>query len=215
MALRLQGTSIKDMQEAGEEIDGLIETQSKLRQTILDATKVASNNYMGFDIQEMNGSYKTTYQMLKGIADIYQEIGKEDKKRGTNRQAFILETVAGKTRAAAASSILSNPQILEEVFEQAFNSEGSAQKELDKYLESIEGRTQRLQNHLQELAATTIDTDWLKAGITALDKIIELVTLLSDKLGGVKLIVSSILGTFAGFSGHGKQKITKQVSQKP
>lgn len=95
IALRLTGTSIEDMQEAGEEIDGLITTQSKLRSTIMDATKVSANNYQGFDILDDNGNYKTTYEMLKGIASVWKQIGEEDKKMGTNRQSFILETIAG------------------------------------------------------------------------------------------------------------------------
>ena len=94
ISLRLSGTSVKDMQEAGEEIDGLITTQSKLRQVIMDATKVASNNYKGFDILNDDGSYKTTYERLLGIAEVFKEIGEEDKKLGTNRQSFLLETIA-------------------------------------------------------------------------------------------------------------------------
>ena len=95
ISLRLSGTSVQDMQEAGEEVDGLITTQSKLRQTILDATKVASNNYKGFDILNDDGTYKTTYERMLGIAKVFKEIGEEDKKFGTNRQSFLLETVAG------------------------------------------------------------------------------------------------------------------------
>lgn len=60
----------------------------------MDATKVASNNYKGFDILDSNKNYKSTYEMLKGISNVYKEIGEEDKKFGTNRQSLILETVA-------------------------------------------------------------------------------------------------------------------------
>lgn len=94
ISLRLQGTSMQDMQEIGEEVDGLISTQSKLRQTIMDATKVSSNSFKGFDILNNQGNYKSTYEILKGISEIYQEIGEEDKKFGTNRQSLILETIA-------------------------------------------------------------------------------------------------------------------------
>jgi len=105
------------MQEAGEEVDGLITTQSKLRKTIMDATKVQSNGFKGFDILNESGNYKSTYEMLKGIAEVWREIGEEDKKMGTNRQSFLLETIAGKTRAAAAASILDNFDVLKEVYE--------------------------------------------------------------------------------------------------
>ena len=94
IALRLTGTSVEDMQEAGEEIDGLISTQSKLRQVIMDTTKVAANGYQGFDILDENGNYKSTFEMLSGIAEVYEQIGEEDKKFGTNRQSLLLETIA-------------------------------------------------------------------------------------------------------------------------
>ena len=45
-----------------------------------------------------------------------------------------------KTRAAAASSILDNFETLQDVYEASLNSEGSAQQELDKYLDSIQGK---------------------------------------------------------------------------
>ena len=129
------------MQAQGEEVDGLITTQSKLRQTIMDATKVASNNYKGIDILDENGNYKSTYETLLQISQIFKEIQEEDKKFQSNRASLITETLGGKTRAATVSSILSDPQLLEDVYNASLDSEGSAQKELDKQLESIEMMT--------------------------------------------------------------------------
>lgn len=45
-----------------------------------------------------------------------------------------------KNRANVAASILQSPDILRNAFESSQNAEGSAQEELDKYLESIEAR---------------------------------------------------------------------------
>ena len=65
ISLRLSGTkeAKKELEEMGEETENFVETQSKLRSTILNATKVKSNNYMGFDILKDNGSYKSTYEI--------------------------------------------------------------------------------------------------------------------------------------------------------
>ena len=38
LALRLRGTSAKEMEDLGEETDGLVETTSKLKDTILTLT---------------------------------------------------------------------------------------------------------------------------------------------------------------------------------
>ena len=213
ISLRLTGTSVEDMQEAGEEIDGLITTQSKLRKTIMDATKVQGNNYTGFDILDSNGNYKTTYEMLKGIAEVWKEIGEEDKKMGTNRKSFLLETIAGKTRAAAASSILDNFDKLQEVYEASLNSEGSAQEELDKYLDSINGKVAQFKNRLQELASVTIDSQWIKDIVSFGTEALGVLTGLSEKFGGINVILGTIGGIALQKNGYGLLNYNKKTGQ--
>lgn len=83
LSLRLRGTSAKEMEDLGEETDGLVETTSKLRDTILTLT----NNKV--DIELDDGSYKNTYQIMKEISSVYNDL--TDKQ-----QAGLLETIAGK-----------------------------------------------------------------------------------------------------------------------
>ena len=96
ISLRLSGTkeAKKELEEMGEETESFVETQSKLRETILNATKVKSNNYMGFDILKDNGSYKSTYEILLGISRIYKEIVDQDEKSGGLQHNLLLETLA-------------------------------------------------------------------------------------------------------------------------
>lgn len=163
IALRLTGTkaAASTLEELGEETEGMIQTESKLRQTIMDATKTASTPN-GFDILNDSGQYKSTYEILQGIADIWEEIGETDKQRGTTNQNLLLETMAGKNRANILASILQNPDILQSVYSSSQTSSGSAQEELDKYLDSMEARIQRLTNAAQELAFDFLDSDTLK-----------------------------------------------------
>lgn len=97
ISLRLTGTKSakEELEEMGEDTDTLITTQSKLRDTIKQATAVASNGFKGFDILDDNGNYKSTYEIMLGIAQIYQEILDTDKQFGTNNANLLLETVAG------------------------------------------------------------------------------------------------------------------------
>lgn len=85
----------EELEELGEDTDSLITTQSKLRDTIKEATAVASNGFKGFDILNDNGNYKSTYEIMLGIAQIYQEIVDTDKQLGRNNANLLLETVAG------------------------------------------------------------------------------------------------------------------------
>ena len=93
----MRGTeaAIKELEEMGEETEGVLETTAKLRQTILDTTRVASNAFKGFDIMDANGQFKSMYETLLGLGKIWKEIEERDKKAGTTTQAYILEKLAG------------------------------------------------------------------------------------------------------------------------
>ena len=127
----------EQLEELGEEAVTI--TQSKMRDVIMAATKVESNDFQGVDILDENGNYLSTYQILQNIADIYDEIVETDKEFGTNNLNLLLENLAGKNRSNIAASILQNADLLKSVYESSQDSEGSAQQELDAYLDSIEG----------------------------------------------------------------------------
>ena len=98
ISLRLVGTSsAKDeLEELGEETDGVITTVSKLRETIMSATAAATADGKGFDILDSNGNYKSTYEIMQGLADLYDDIVAKDKELGTNNLNLLLETIAGE-----------------------------------------------------------------------------------------------------------------------
>lgn len=164
ISLRLTGTkeAKEELKSMGEDVDDVIATTSKLRDTIMSATKAASSDGKGFDILDSNGNYKSTYEILQGLADLYDNIVAKDKQLGTNNLNLILETIAGKNRANIAASILQNADMLKSVYEDVQESEGSAAKELDAYLDSIDGKIAQLQNKTQELAFTSIDSEDIK-----------------------------------------------------
>ena len=180
----------------GEETDNVITTQSKLRSTIMKATRVSSNAFKGFDILTETGQFKSTYEILQGISDIWEEIGKRDEVTGNLNQNLLLETMAGKNRSNILASILQSPDVLRDVYNQAQDSAGSAEEELSKYLDSIQGRTTKLTNSVQELTTTVIDSDVIKivvSGLTATVKGLTDVTRLLPMTG-------VLLGTLAGGS---------------
>lgn len=98
IALRLTGTkeAAEELEEMGEDTSDMIVSQSKMRELIMNATKVASNNYKGFDIQDELGRYKSTYEIMLGLSQIWDEIRQADLKTGDNRQNLLLESIAGK-----------------------------------------------------------------------------------------------------------------------
>lgn len=194
ISLRLVGTeeAKQELSDLGEETDGMITTVSKLRDTIMDATKAASSDGKGFDILDSNGNYKSTYEIMQGLADLYDNIVKKDKELGTNNLNLLLETIAGKNRANIAASILQNGDMLRSVYEDAQNSEGSAEKELNSYLDSIDGKMAQLENHAQEFWFKVIDSETIKNGIDLLSTLLKGTTDFVDTVGLLPTILTGI-----------------------
>ena len=210
ISLRLVGTeqANKELEELGEEAVTI--TQSKMRDVIMAATKVESNDFQGFDILDENGNYKSTYEILQGISDLYDEIVETDKEFGTNNLNLLLENLAGKNRSNIAASILQNGELLRSVYESSQDSEGSAQEELDAYLDSIEGRITKLTNSVQRFWSTFIDTDVVKDVISLLTNLMDLLTNIVDTLGSIGTVATAIIGGFAikaSAKGGGRAKI--------
>lgn len=202
ISLRLVGTEAakQELSDLGEETDGMITTVSKLRDTIMDATKAASADGKGFDIFDSNGNYKSTYEIMQGLADLYDNIVKKDKELGTNNLNLLLETIAGKNRSNIAASILQNGDMLRSVYEDAQNSEGSAEKELNSYLDSIDGKIAQLENRVQEFWYNAIDDSSVKTAVSILTSLVGTGTKLVDIFGVMPPIIASI------FSFIGKDK---------
>lgn len=205
ISLRLVGTeeAKQELSDLGEETDGMITTVSKLRDTIMDATKAASSDGKGFDILDSNGNYKSTYEIMQGLADLYDNIVKKDKELGTNNLNLLLETIAGKNRSNIAASILQNGDMLRSVYEDAQNSEGSAEKELNSYLDSIDGKMAQLENRAQEFWFKAIDSETIKNGIDLLSTLLKGATDFVDTVGLLPTILTGI-GAGLSFKNIGK-----------
>ena len=216
ISLRLTGTkqAAEELASMGEDVDGMITTQSKLRQTILEATKVASNNFQGFDILDDNGNYKSTYQIMLGIADIYKEIEETDKQYGRNNKNLLLETVAGKNRSSVAAGIFSDPQLLKNVYESSLESQGSAQEELSKYLDSVSGKLQQTKNILEEIATVTINSEDLKMLLDLVNSILSAVAALAKQFGSLNLVLGAVGGIALKKVGKGSSGLLNYDSEK-
>ena len=159
ISLRLRGTEVE-----GEDNEGLITSKSKLQGKI--------KSLSGVDILTDTGAYKSTYQVLLEISKVFNEMNDLD-------QAALLEIIAGKNRSNVAAGLLSNTKDLEAAYESALDAEGSALRENEKYLDSIQGKIDQFTNAYQTLWNNMLDSSWIK-GIVDLGTIIVQII---DKLG--------------------------------
>lgn len=175
ISLRIRGTSVEVLEELGEETDGVVESTSKLQKQVKALT--------GVDILTDSGAYKDTYTILKEIGSVWQDMESLD-------QAATLELLAGKNRANTLAAILNNMQDLEGAYFDALNAEGSAIKENEAYLDSIQGRIDLFTNSVQTMWMNFINDDVVKFLVDIGRHLVNLV----DKFGAVETILVGYMG---------------------
>lgn len=182
IALRIRGTSLKVLEEMGEETDGVIESVSKLQEKV----KAIS----GVNILDDHGAYRDTYDILRDIAEVWDEIGQKDPKG----QAALLEMLAGKNRSNALAAILTNLNDLEGAYESAMNAQGSAEAENEKYMNSIQGKVDQFKNALQTMWQNQLGSDIIKTFVGIGTSIVQVI----DKIGLLKAVLISLLAISVG-----------------
>lgn len=186
LSLRLRGMK-GELEALGEESEG-VENISKMQGQILNMTKGEVN------IFDDLGNFRSTYDIMKDIAEVYDELSSTD-------QANLLETIAGKNRANDVAALLSNFDTAIAMAETAENSAGSAAAENAKYLDSLQGRIDVMTSSLQALSTSALDSGFLKGGVSAITSLISGFTSLIDTVG---LLPAAIGAATAGFSMFGK-----------
>lgn len=179
MYLRAAKTEAED---AGIETEGMAESTSELRDELLKLT--------GVDIQTANGDFKSTYQIMKELAGVWQDLSDVT-------QANVLEMIAGKRNSQAASALLANYNIVEDTLRQTQNAAGSAAAENEKYLQSIEGKVAQFTAAFEALSQTVIDSGLIKGFVdfgTALLNAVNGVVKLTGSLPALTTLLTGIVG---------------------
>lgn len=107
--------------------------------------------------------------------------------------------------------------MIKEAYETAQNAEGSALRENEAWMQSIEGRVEKLTNQIQEFWHTAINTDVVKSMIDLLTTAVELATELVDKIGLIPTLITPIVTALSIKNGGGRAKICciKKVNYPP
>lgn len=181
VAARLRGTTT----DIDDDADSAITNTSKL-QSKIKALTAEANGGEGINIINEQGEYKSTYEILREISEIFD-------KMDDVSSASLLELIAGKNRSSVVAAILQNGDILENAYIDAFDSEGSSQKELETYLDSIQGRIDLFDNSVQTMWMNFINTDVAKFIVnvgTGLVKLIDNIGLIETALMGIVAYVT-------------------------
>ncbi|MSS63709.1 phage tail tape measure protein [Velocimicrobium porci] len=152
-ALRIRGCKV-ELEQMGEETDGVYTSASKLAEKIEGLTNINGNG--GVKILEADG------ETFRSIYDIFLDISKVYKDMSDTDQSALLELISGKHRASAISATLNNMSEAQEIYQHSLEASGSAQREYDKYLESSEASLNRFKSSMTETYQSVIDGETVK-----------------------------------------------------
>lgn len=186
ISMRIRGAKT-ELEEAGLDAEGMAESTAKLREEIMALS--------GVDIMIDDDTFKSTYQILDELSTKWQDLT-------DIQQASITELIAGKHQGNVISSLMNNFDIVRQALDVSLNSEGSAMKEHEKWMESLEARVQKLAVTFQSLSQTFLSSDFLKGLIDRLTTFVDIVDTVIGKIGVMPALIGAI-SIAMSFKGNG------------
>jgi len=176
LSLRLRGAKA-ELESMGEDTDGVCESTSKLREQI----KALS----GVDIMLDDNTFKSTAQQVKELGAVFENLS-------DTSQAALLEIIAGKSRSNNIAALLKNYKQIDNVVNDLSDAEGSALRENEAIVDSINGRIKILSATAEEFWQTIIDKDAVKNTVTLATNLLDILTKIVDKIGLIPTLATGI-----------------------
>lgn len=176
VALRIRGAK-SELEEAGEDTEGMLESTAKLRDLI--------KGISGVDIMIDENNFKSTYQIIEELGKVWDDISDIN-------QASLLEAIAGKRQSNIVAAALNNYERLNDVLTTSVDSFGSAQAEQEEYAKSIQYSFDTLKAAFQDFAQHAINNNSVKNILAIAQSALEALTKIVDKLGTIPTLLSAI-----------------------
>lgn len=192
--MRIRGAKT-ELEEAGLETEGMVDSTAKLRQEIIALS--------GVDIMEADGkTFKSTYGILDELAQKWEDLS-------DIQQATITELIAGKRQGNIISSLMTNFDTAREALETSLNSSGSAMAEHAKWQQSLEAQINKLKASWQSLSQSFMSSDFLHIILDTVIGLVDGLTKLIDTFGTFQ----TLIGGFVSYKGISKiLSVSKNVS---
>lgn len=178
VSARIRGATT-ELEEMGEETDGLAQGLSKYREEI----KALS----GVDIMKDENTYKDMYDIFVQLAEVWDNM--EDVS-----QSRVAEILGGTRNTSGIMSTITNIKDAIGAYSSAMDSAGTATEANNVYMDTTKAKVGELKAAFQELSSDFISSNFtkgavegLKGIVEAIDKIVETVGLLGTILAGLGL----------------------------
>ncbi len=153
-----QGASklAKSAGEAGLSFEEMLGLLTGAYDVLKDMDQVTSGEAAMFSsLKEAYGDTKNIYELLEHLSTIWDTLDESSKK------SFAASS-AGEGQQQLFTVLMENWQGVEQAVQSASYSFGAADEANAQYVDSIAGKTAQLQNQIQQLSASVIDSDLIK-----------------------------------------------------
>lgn len=191
ISMRIRGAKT-ELEEAGLETEGMVESTAKLREEIMALS--------GVDIMLDDNTFKSTYQILEELAGKWQDLT-------DIQQASITELIAGKRQGNIISALMNNFDIAQDALQVSLDSEGSAMKEHERWMESLQAKVNQLKAAWESLSNSFLSSGFVKGGVDGLTALVQTIDLLIQKLGTLPTLFATISATLSAFKNVGRDKM--------
>ena len=143
-------TSITEVtRNASKASRGLVQISSRLTQVLDDSSKTGKKlkdiyGGLGIELMDSNGQIRSTYDILEDLSKQWDNLSK-------NEQEYIALTSAGSNQVQNFSALMENFAVAIDATTTAYDSAGSAAKENEKAMDTIEKKTELLRSQFEQL----------------------------------------------------------------
>jgi hypothetical protein len=145
-------------------------------------------------LQEMGVAVRDSGGQFRDFGAIMDDLNGKWGSLTETEKIATAQQVAGIQRYNEFMSMMNNYEMGLQATETALNSQGSAMKENEIYMQSAQAKIEQLKTTLQDFAINAINSDLLKGGIDALTKLVEV-------FGNLPAIIGLATTAFLVFKG--------------
>lgn len=176
VSARIRGATT-ELEEMGEETDGLAQGLSKYREEI----KALS----GVDIMKDENTYKDMYDIFVQLADVWDNM--EDVS-----QSRVAEILGGTRNTSGIMSTITNIKDAIGAYSSAMDSAGTATEANNVYMDTTKAKVGELKAAFQELSSDFISSNFTKGAVEGLKGIVEAIDKIVETVGSLGTILAGL-----------------------
>lgn len=129
---------------------------------------------------------------MRNVGDIMEDLMKVWSGLDTTQKAGLSQSLAGKFQVARFQALMNRSDLYNQYKDASENASGTLDVMSEKYVNSLEGRMNKLQASAENLFDDLFDTEDFYAPVDALTQLVDLTDQFVNALGGVKGMLSGI-----------------------